>query len=241
MGVRLINAHVIPRSFFTIVRGEGKYAVQMRAGAGSVQTPYHQAGVADPEMLCEECEPKFGEWDTYGFEVFSLRHGEEKAVRSREGVPIVIPIDDLKYELLILFLLSVLWRASVCNIDFFKGIALGPYEDQIHGLLWRRESPPASEFSVIMGTSLNQRYPNVILAPERHRLEGILFNTLYLPNLFIHLKTDRRNAPEVMQLGMLQPRKTNYIWCYPYDRTPYPRFFDGMKREIRKIERLKGR
>ena len=212
----------------------------MRAGGGSVQTPYHQAGVADPAILCEECERKFGEWDTYGFEVFSVPHGEEEAIRSSDGIPLVIPIDDLNHNVLILFLLSVLWRASVCKIDFFKAVDLGPYEGEIHELLWRREAPPPGQYSVIMGTSLNQRYPNVILAPDRHRLEGILFNTLYLPNLFINLKTDRRNAPEVMQLGVLQPRKTNYILCYPYDRSPYPRFFDGMKREIGKVEASQG-
>ena len=106
--VRLVNAHVIPRSFFTLVRGEGKYSVQMKAGRGLVETPYHQAGVADPAIICEECEPKFGQWDTYGFEVFSIPRGEGEAIRSSEGTPLVIPIDDLNYEVLILFLLSVL-------------------------------------------------------------------------------------------------------------------------------------
>ena len=239
-GVRFVNAHVIPRSFFTLVRGEGHYSVEMRAGRGSLETPYHQAGVADQAILCEECEPKFGAWDTYGFEVFSVPRGEPDAIRGSDGTPLAIPLEDLNYDVLILFFLSVLWRASVSKIDFFNTVALGPYEEQIRDLLWNRDAPPAGKFVVILGTSLNQRYPNVILAPERCRLEGdVLFNRLFLPNVFINVKTDRRDAPAIMQLGMLQPRKTNYILCYPYDRTPYPGFFDGIRREIGQARPLK--
>jgi hypothetical protein len=71
-GVRLVTAHAIPRSFFKIVRGKGKYSVGIQAKRGSVLTPFYQAGVADNSILCEECEPKFSKWDDYGFEVLSV-------------------------------------------------------------------------------------------------------------------------------------------------------------------------
>jgi hypothetical protein len=241
-GVQFVNAHIIARSFFTLVRGEGNYSVEMIAGRGSLETPYHQAGVADRAILCEECEPKFGEWDTYGFNVFSVPRGEADAIRhSSDGTPLAIPLEDLNYDILVLFFLSVLWRASVSKLKFFNAVALGPYEDQIRDLLWKREVPPPGKFAVNLGTSLNQRYPNVILAPERCRLEGVLFNRLFLPNVFIHVKTDRRDAPEITQVGILQPRKTNYILCYPHNRTPYPGFFDGIRREIGRARTVNAR
>ncbi len=135
----------------------------MRAGRGSFITPYHQAGVADPAILCDECEPKFGAWDTYGFEVFSVPRGEADAIRSRDGIPLAIPLEDLNYELLTLFLLSVLWRASVSTVNFFSAVELGRYEEGIRAWLLRREAPRPGEYAAILGTSLNQRYPNVIL------------------------------------------------------------------------------
>ncbi len=92
-----------------------------------------------------------------------------------------------------------------------------------------------------IGHILESALPECDSGPERSRIEGILFNRLFLPNVFINLKTDQREAPAIMQLGMLQPRKTNYILCYPYDRTPYPGFFDGIRREIGRAQQLRGR
>jgi hypothetical protein len=239
-GVRFVNAHIIPRSFFTLIRGAGNYSVEMRAGRGSFETPFHQAGVADREILCDECEPKFGAWDTYGFEVFSIPRGEAEAIRGSDGTLLAIPLKDLNYESLVLFFLSVLWRASVTKVNFFSAIALGPYEEEIREMLWKRKAPPAGQFCVILGTSLNQRYPNVILGPAPCRLEGLFFNRLFFPNVFVNLKTDRREAPDLMQQGALQPRETNFIYCYPYNRTPYPGFFEGIGREIVRAQRLGG-
>ncbi len=235
-GVRFVNAHVIARSFFKIVRGNAKYSVRMEAKGTSLRTPYHQAGVADASILCEDCEPKFTKWDTYGFEILSISRGEADAIRASDGSPMAIPIDDLNYELFILFFLSVLWRASVSSLEFYKTVDLGRYEEPIRDLLWSRKAPQPSEYAALLGASLNQPYPNVILRPERCRLEGIHFNRLFFPNVFVHLKSDRREATPLMKLTILQPRKTNYIFCFPYTRSPYLRFFEGLKKRILEIE-----
>jgi hypothetical protein len=65
-GVQFVNAHIIPRSFFTLVRRDAKYSVEMQANPLSLATPYRQAGIADDAILCDACEPKFSAWDTYG-------------------------------------------------------------------------------------------------------------------------------------------------------------------------------
>jgi hypothetical protein len=67
---QLINAHIIPRKFFEGIRGTHKYAVQVDSsrplkGAGT----FYQAGIADKKVLCEECERRFGDFDTYGWKI----------------------------------------------------------------------------------------------------------------------------------------------------------------------------
>jgi hypothetical protein len=234
-GVRFVKAHVIPRSFFKIVRGDGKYSVGMEAKPGApVKTPYYQAGPTDDSILCEECEPKFTEWDTYGFEVLSVPRGEVDAiVSSRDGTHLAIPLENINYDLFVLFLLSVLWRASISKISLCKKVNLGPFEEPIREALWNNQAPEPAEYAIMLGTALKQKYPNVILQPERCRPEDIHFQRLFFPNYFVHIKLDSRTATPMMQLAMIQRRQTNYVFCFPYERSPYNRFFDGMKKAMR--------
>jgi hypothetical protein len=55
----LAKAHIIPRSFFKLVRGDAKYATEMRASTKAVTLKARQAGHSDDNILCEECERKF--------------------------------------------------------------------------------------------------------------------------------------------------------------------------------------
>lgn len=215
----------------------------MQAKYTSFTTPYHQAGVADLSILCEECEPKFTPWDTYGFEILSPIREEADAIRSSIGVPMAIPIEDLNYDVFVLFLLSVLWRASVSKLHFFNRINLGPrHEERIRELLRANMPPPPGEYATMLGTSLNQLYANSILQPEHCRDERKAnYNRLYFPRVFSLIKTDQREAIPVMQKGILQPRKINYIFCFPYQQSPHFKFFEGMKKRIRDIERIQGK
>ena len=142
-----------------------------------------------------------------------------------------------------MFLLSVLWRASVSRLDFFHRIDLGPrHEERVRYLLRTNTAPPLGEYTTLLGTSLNQLYSNSILQPEQCRDERkTRFNRLYFPHVFALIKTDQRDALPVMQRGMLQPRKTNFIFCFPYEQSPYFKFFEGMKKRIRDIERIEGK
>ena len=240
--VCLVNAHVIARSFFKIVRGKGDYSVGMEAKRGSpLKTPYYQAGVADTSILCEECERKFTKWDTYGFEILSISRGAADAIASsKDGTHLAIPIENLDYDRFILFILSVLWRASVSSILFYRNVNLGPFEEPIREALWNNRAPEPAEYVVMLGTSLNQRYPNVILRPERCRPDNIHFYRLFFPNYFAHVKADNRPATIIMRQAMIQRRAVNYIFCFPYNRSPYLRFFEGLAKTIRNNKKPNG-
>jgi hypothetical protein len=162
-----------------------------------------------------------------------------KPLRDDKDLTIALAIDDLKYDVFSLFILAVLWRASVSNVFFFRRVHLGPYEETIRELLWDQRAPPPERYAAILGTSLSQQYPNTILRPDECRFDDEIHCwRLYFPNIFAHVKTDRRCATEAMTKLMIQPRKTNYIICFPYHNSPYPRFFEGMKSRLRTIGRV---
>jgi hypothetical protein len=219
------------------VRGDGKFAIEMQAKQSTLETPYRQAGVKDSAILCVECEPKFGSWDTYGFELLSAPK-VPSPLKNPAGEPMAFELRKVNYDLLTLFLLSVLWRAAVTTVSFFAPAKLGPYEERIREFLWANTAPEPHEYAVQLGTTLNDPYPNVILRPEETRHAGIRFYRLYFPNIFVLIKVDQRPAPDLLQRAMLQRRDVNYIIAYPYTRSPYVHFFDGMKKRIGDLRRM---
>lgn len=77
---------------------------------------FHQASVYDSEILCEECEKKFSEFDRYGWEIL----GPMAVDRPPPGLNLgndVYKID-CDTDKLRRFILSVLWRASVSKSSF---------------------------------------------------------------------------------------------------------------------------
>ena len=100
----------------------------MQAKHDALNTPYHQAGIADSAILCDECEPKFTGWDTYGFEVLASTSWSsiEPFRSSTDNSPMAIPLATVDYERLSLFILSVLWRASVSTDPFYAEVSLRP-------------------------------------------------------------------------------------------------------------------
>jgi len=93
--------------------------------------------------------------------------------------------------------------------------------------------PHPVEYAILLGASLDLKYKNVIVRPERCRVNDVLCQTIFFPNCFAHVKLDSRPPPPVVQLAMVQRRDTNYMFCFPYERSPYKRFFEGLMDVIR--------
>lgn len=87
---------------------------------------YHQSGVYDAEILCEECERRFSEFDRYGWETLGPMALDRPPAESKIDHLYKIDCDTDKLRR---FILSVLWRASVSKSPFYTAIKLGPYED----------------------------------------------------------------------------------------------------------------
>ena len=111
-------------------------------------------------------------------------------------------------------------------------------EERIRDLLMTNEAPQADVYAIVLGTSLNQGYPNVMLKPMPCRLEGLRSWRLFFPGMFVMVKTDQRPMVPIMRLGMLQPRDVNIILCYPYGNSPYAEFFGGLQKRIHELRKL---
>jgi hypothetical protein len=203
----LVKSHVIPRSFFHQLRGSAKH---LYAGVYREHRPleYSQSGIWDDEILCCDCEPLFSEWDAYGFEVLHPPPGTNGPIRNDNDL-LPFFLRNVDYAKLKLFILGTLWRASVTKHGFFGSIDLGPHELRIADMLRQKNPGTPDEYAVIITRLIGERLDKVIYAPWSTKLRGVHFCILYLPNLKIHIKVDKRPLPEQLSIVALQSRPEN--------------------------------
>lgn len=173
-GVEMVKAHIIPRSFFEIIKGDEKYTVGFILKKETVETPYEQAGPYDEGILGKCCEPRFNEWDTYGFEIL-----REEIILASRVLPIAsseqpgaFEIKDLNYNTLTLFILGVLWRASVSTHRFYDAVDLGPMAEPIRQILLSRCAPDPTAYSIVLATTRDEKYRRAMPRPERDRMRN---------------------------------------------------------------------
>jgi len=68
---KLVDAHIIPRSFFRATRGKAKSFIFVGVDNADLDRKFKQAGISDKTILCEQCERLFTPYDTHGFKVVS--------------------------------------------------------------------------------------------------------------------------------------------------------------------------
>jgi hypothetical protein len=114
------------------------------------------SGEYEADILCKDCDGEvIGSYETYGR--LALYAGENEFVDgpipehgvTETGIP-VTKITNLHYEKFKLFLLSILWRASISTRLFFRDVRLGPYESRIRQMILEGDPGRAEEFPILM-------------------------------------------------------------------------------------------
>ena len=100
-------------------------------GADGVHAQRSHIGVYDQGILCDECEPRFGDLDAYGIRVLLQDFDREfTPIIDTVFPPRVVGFESttVDQDRLLRFLVSVLWRASVSTQPFYRHVALGALE-----------------------------------------------------------------------------------------------------------------
>ena len=230
----LIKAHIIPRSFFKLVRGDAKYSTELRASENAVTREALQAGYSDDDILCEECESKFTPYDTHGFAVFTKVFENQNIYRDPNEFECAYLLPDVDFRLLKLFVLSVLWRASVSRLRFYRNVDLGQrHEDKIKSLIASGTIEGTDDYQFVCSHQKDHPYPKVILEPWKRRIEDINYAQFYLPDVQILVKVDKRPLPDFLRKIMVTSKPPHYIVLFPYKGSNEADYFEGMKATIR--------
>ncbi|HAT3858317.1 hypothetical protein ACKOUJ_07545 [Legionella pneumophila] len=195
---KLVRSHVIPESFY-------KNAYPNADGILVSQNDHSKRlpiGIYD-KILCQECENKFSVWDGYGNNFFNVIITSDHSPIQRNGKVIGDRIDEVDYDKLKLFIVSILWRAAVCNNSFFDQISLGPFRDTLRTMILTSDAGSEDDFSIIV-RRFHFKNNRVLHPPLKTKIhcdaDSINIYKIYFFNAEVIIKVDRRPLTKFREL-----------------------------------------
>jgi hypothetical protein len=194
---KLVQAHIIPRSFYAPLK-EGGQIPQIITDKAGVYPQKSPTGVYDKEILCEECERVFAPWDDYGYRFLMGKISDDAYIRDR-GEKIAYNMGPCDYHKLKLFFLSVLWRAGVSRQPMFNRVQLGPYAEKLRTRI--RDADPGGVEDYAVALSRFDAPPGEvgILDPDRTEYEGVHHYRLYLGGYMAVIKATNKKPPAFLE------------------------------------------
>ncbi len=161
----LQNSHIIPEFLYRPLYDE-IHRMHVLSLHKKTPRPYEQKGIRE-KLLCRNCEIQLSKYERYARTAFDGRETEMPL----DGVIIVKDVDYNKFKL---FLLSILWRASVSSLDFFSQVSLGLHENKIREMILSNDPGPSDKYGVIPFALIDDStiQSDLIVQPTRTRLYG---------------------------------------------------------------------
>lgn len=183
----LIDAHIIPESFFREIDVPEQPSILIEGNKESY-IKRRPKGIYDQNILCLDCENKFQLADDYA-QLLLLRSLDERKMLDGKGD--VFFYESFNYKLLKRFVISLLWRASISKNIFYSHINLGPFEKMVKELLWNDSVGTEDEFDFFFSFLANLPKRS-ILQPIQSRFGSINVIQFYLGEILLYIKVDKR-------------------------------------------------
>jgi hypothetical protein len=132
-------------------------------------------GEYESDILCQDCDNKvIGGLESYANQIL---YGGNVSVRMQnyqqtDGLEYT-KVEGVDYKKFKLFLLSILWRASISARPFFGQVYLGPYEEKLRQMIINSDPGPAMYLPCIISSYRKQKLPTQIISePRKFRFDG---------------------------------------------------------------------
>ena len=195
----LVKAHIIPKAFWNLPDQAAGPLAMVSNEPGWKTTP-SRIGPYDESILCESCDGEIGKLDQHAVETF-LRDKRKLSYQSNIHGLYVYP--DANSQLIISFVTSLAWRASVSMHSFFSRVSLGPFESQFLQTFTTGNVGNLQESIVVM--EYDQETP--VMDPHMSRIEGIKVLAFQAERFLFQIKVDQRSFPDHFKLFALQSNR----------------------------------
>ncbi len=197
---KLIGAHILPWAFFKSLYPPDDDSPLLMLRAKGQKLNVRPKGASDQNILCEECDHRFGEYDGYAKKIF-LDETPKPYPTAPENA---VTIEGTDRQIIQLFFLSVVWRASISTLSELRGIDLGPFENQAKNILKTKRFPTGHPFEMILIKYDPGRFPEIalknILLPTTGKIDGIRMVKVHLPSAYqCIVKVDSRPFTATLQ------------------------------------------
>jgi len=151
------KSHIIPDFMY-----QGFYDEHHKIFKIKVKNPSNYtrqpSGEYEGSILCAHCDNvKIGKFENYAARVLfggSFTKDElplfENQV-NQYGVAYT-QIQNLDYKKFKLFMLTILWKASISKRDFFKNVKLGQYEEKVREMIYHEDPKEPQDFACFIST-----------------------------------------------------------------------------------------
>ena len=137
----LRKSHIIPEFCYKTLYSEKHRLDKYQLSAEPVKSN-HQKGFWE-RLFCDRCEDRFNDYETYMSNLWFSDRGLPVSVAPNT---LMLRFANIDYKLFKLFHLSILFRASVASIPFFKSVALGKNEAVLRQMLLNNDPGAEAEF-----------------------------------------------------------------------------------------------
>ena len=211
---KLVESHIIPKAFFKYIKKSNE-PLKILTNVRGEFTKRSEKGVYD-EFICLDCEKRFEKYDDYAAKI--LIHGRHKFIPLYEkGRIIAFQLEKYNYELLKLFFISVLWKASVSTHSFYSRVSIGPYEKCAKSMIERNDPGTENDFSTLLScwqiTQKKRFLLQSMMDPFKEKWDAINSYRFYFADIVCSIKTDKRNFIKPMSEIMLKPDRPLYLIC----------------------------
>jgi len=209
---KLVDAHIIPLAFFEAIKpSKGKdrseALVHVTNSEGTFPVKKTVKGPSDPNLVCLDCEQRFGPLDEHAIKVLLKDEGNH-IPRHLNGETLAWIVDHKGYDYnqIMLFFISLLWRADKTDLPFFARVKIGPYADIAKEALLKQKSDDIERFSVFLARYNVGLGRSPILDPYSERFDGINIYHFYLGSGYmVYIKVDKRPFPVEFENLKLSP------------------------------------
>lgn len=206
---QLCESHIIPEGLFSSLYDEKHRMIGVAVGAQNKRAEFLQKGFREA-LLCQNCETFMNrEYEHYGIDTFRKIASQDfndplhvRRIQDKENEGIII--GGIDYKRFKLFLLSILWRASVSNREEFNQIELGEHNDIIRQMILNGNPEERFVYPFIV-FMLTGEIDNTILSPAYVPIEDISCYQFVFCNLFVWFAvTNQRPNERLFNLSLTE-------------------------------------
>lgn len=177
------NSHIIPDFMYKGLFDDNHRLHEVDITTGqSLTSKLKQTGAKEENILCNHCDNEIlGKLERYASMVLYGGTPTTIITETDSNSITYTRCKELDYSKFKIFLLSLLWRASISSLPIFEKIKLGPHEDIIRKMILNNTPDVPAKYPCVMITYLNlKEMPYQIIGQPNLSREGGGYKYLFL-------------------------------------------------------------